>query len=148
MTTQTPPLLTYSRVTAAPVLVWDRSKMPTKRGKSAKVCRAEQAAKAAHRQQLYAAAGLLSLSESVSSELVAPVQLLPGSKSLKSAQQTMATWLSPQATTPPESPHLKQGSGNKRVQVGSPDPSLSVLISWGIPGFQTFGLGGRCYSNE
>jgi hypothetical protein len=89
--------------------------MPIKHGKSAKVCRAEQAVKAARRQQLYATAGLLSSSKSVSSKLVAPVQLLLGSKSLKSAQQTMATWLSPQATTPPESPHLKRGSGNKRV---------------------------------
>ena len=91
MTTRTPPLLTLSRVTAAPVLVWDPGKMPTKRGKSAKVCRAEQAAKAVCRQQLYAAAGLLSSSETMSSKLVAPVQLPPGSKLLKSAQQTMAT---------------------------------------------------------
>ena len=105
--TWTPPLLTLSRLTAAPVLFWDRGKMPTKRGKPAKVCRVEQATKAAHRQQLYAAASLLSLRESVSSKSVAPVQLPPGSKSLKSAQQTMATWLSPQATMPPESPHLK-----------------------------------------
>jgi hypothetical protein len=86
------------------VLVWDRGKMPTKRGKSGKVSRAEQAAKAAHPQELYAAVGLSSSSKSMSSELVALVQLPPGWKSLKSAQQTMATWLSPQATTPPESP--------------------------------------------
>ena len=72
--TRTPPLLTLSRVTAAPVLVWDRGKMHTKCGKSAEICRAEQAAKAARRQQLYAVASLLSLSESVSSKLVAPMQ--------------------------------------------------------------------------
>ena len=60
-----------------------------------------------------------------------PLQLLTGLESLKSAQQTMATWLSPQATTPPESPHLKQDSGNKRVRVNSPDPLLSVHISQG-----------------
>ena len=105
--------------------------MPTKRGKSVKVFRAEQAAKAVHRQQLYTSAGLSSSSESVFSELVPPVQLPPGSKSLKSAQQTMATWLSPQATTPLESPHLKRGSGNKRVQVSSPDLLSSVHISRG-----------------
>ncbi len=90
MTTRTPPLLTLSRVTAAPVSVWDRGKMPTKRGKSTKVCWVEQAAKVVRHQQLYAAAGLSSLSKSVSSESVAPVHLPPGSKSLKSAQQTMA----------------------------------------------------------
>ncbi len=134
MTTRMPPLLTLSGVTAALMLVWDRGKMPTKRGKSAKICQAEQAAKAARRQQLYAAAGLSSLSKSVSSESVAPVQLPSGSKSLRSAQQTMATWLSPQDTTPPESPHLKRGSGNKRVQVSSPDPSLSVHILRGSRG--------------
>jgi hypothetical protein len=140
VTTRTAPLLTPSRVTAAPELVWDCGKMPTKRGKSAKVFRAEQAAKAAHHQELYAAAGLSSLSESVSSKLVPPVQFPPGLKSLKSAQQTMATWLSPQATTPPESPHLKRGSGNKRVQVNSPDPSSYPA---GISGFQALGLGGQ-----
>ena len=90
VTTQTPPLVTLSRVTAVPVLVWDCGKIPTKCGKSAKVCWVEQAAKAAHRQQLYAPAGLLSSSESVSSESVVPVQLPPGLKSIKSAQQTMA----------------------------------------------------------
>ena len=116
LTTRTVPLLTPSKVTAAPVLVWDCGKMPTKCGESAKVFRAEQAKKAASRQELYAATGLSSSGESVSSKPVAPVQLPLGSKSLKSAQQTMAAWLSPQGTTPPESPHLKRGSGNKRVQ--------------------------------
>ena len=81
MTTQTVPLLTPSRVTAAPVLVWDCGKMPTKCGESAKVFRAEQAKKAASRQELYAATGLSSSGKSVSSEPVAPVQLPPGLKS-------------------------------------------------------------------
>ena len=66
MTTRTPPLLTLSRVLVAPVLFCDCGKMPTKRGKSTKVCRAEQAVKVAHRQQLYAVGGLSSSSESVS----------------------------------------------------------------------------------
>jgi hypothetical protein len=144
--TRTPPLLTLRRVTAAPVLFWDCGKMPTKRGKSVKVCRVEQAARAARRQQLYATAGLSSSGESVSSELVAPVQLPPGSKSLKSAPQTMATWLSPQATTPPESPHLKRGSGNKMVQFNSPDPSLSILISRGSLGSKPLDLVGDVIS--
>ena len=104
MTTWTPPLLTLSRVTVALMSVWDCGKMPTKRGKSVKVSQAEQAAKAACHQELYAAAGLSSLSESMSSKSVALVQLPTGLKSLKSAQQTMATWLLPQATTPPDSP--------------------------------------------
>ena len=82
----------------------------------------------------------------MSSESVAPVQLPLGSKSLKSAQQTMATWLSPQATTPPESPHLKQGSGNKRVQVNSPDPSSSVHISRGSWGPKPSDLAGDVIS--
>ena len=90
MTTRMAPLLTPSRVTAAPVWVWDCRKMPTKHGKSAKVFRAEQAAKVARCQELYAAAGLSSSGKSVSSESVAPVQFPPGLKSLKSAQQTMA----------------------------------------------------------
>ena len=146
MTTRTPPLLTLSRAAAAPVLVWDQGKMPTKDSKSTNVFWAEQAAKAARRQELYAAAGLLSSSKSVSSESVAPVQLPLGSKSLKYAQQTMATWLSPQATTPPESPHLKRGSENKRVQVNSPDPLSSVHISRGSRGSKPSDLAGNVIS--
>ena len=132
------------------VSVWDCGKMPTKCGKSAKVFRVEQAAKAARRQELYAAAGLSSLGKSVSSDSVAPVQIPLGSKSIKSAQQTMATWLLPQTTTPPGSPHLKQGSGNKRVQVNSPDPSSSVHmpLATGILGLQALGLGRQCYIKE
>ena len=51
VTTWTSPLLTLSRVTATSVLLCDCGKMPTKRGKSAKVCQAEQAAKAAVRRR-------------------------------------------------------------------------------------------------